>query len=169
MQILDNSSFFDNPCTDAAERVVLDAKAWAKENNYSLVGRIHLLLGLLREGDHTSDYLLRTGILRHTYDELYALASSWQLDIRMLERSNYFQKVVEAADDEVTRLEEEYINTHHILIAMIGAGEQTGRPLACFLEHSESDTFVLLRCRPIFSLLARRHEEYARIREANER
>ena len=117
--------------TERARRIVFYAQEEAARLGESYVGPEHILLGLVREDDSAAARILkhmgiplgriRSGIER----QLSAGQSNLGQDMQLTPRA---KRVIDLAYEEARQLQNNYIGTEHILLALLEV-EDAGGPL----------------------------------------
>src|SRR5918999_1183723 len=112
--------------TERARRVVFFAQEEAARLGENYVGTEHLLLGLVRENDHTAARILdrlgvplgriRSDIERQVTRGHGNLGQDMQLTVPA-------KRVVDLAYEEARQLNNNYIGTEHLLLGLIGEGD----------------------------------------------
>ncbi|MBE5901808.1 MAG: ATP-dependent Clp protease ATP-binding subunit [Lachnospiraceae bacterium] len=109
--------------TKSAIKALKCAEQASKEMKHLFVGTEHILLGLLQEGKGVAANVLRAQNLdakqlAHLMEELIIPGSS----VALKEREGYSPsavKIIEAAEDEANRFQDEQIGTEHLLLAIV--------------------------------------------------
>ena len=118
------------PYTKQAQKVIeLTTKA-ARSMHHNYIGTEHLLLGLLKEGSGVAACVLMDAGVEETrllelIEDLIAPSS----DVAVLDRKGYsprIQHIIETADQEAERFDNENIGTEHLLIALLKEADCAG-------------------------------------------
>lgn len=118
------------PYTKQAQKVIeLTTKA-ARSMHHNYIGTEHLLLGLLKEGSGVAacvlmDARVEEARLVELIEDLIAPSS----DVAVLDRKGYsprIQHIIETADQEAERFDNENIGTEHLLIALLKEADCAG-------------------------------------------
>ena len=118
------------PYTKQAQKVIeLTTKA-ARSMHHNYIGTEHLLLGLLKEGSGVAACVLMDAVVEETrlvelIEDLIAPSS----DVAVLDRKGYsprIQHIIETADQEAERFDNENIGTEHLLIALLKEADCAG-------------------------------------------
>ena len=118
------------PYTKQAQKVIeLTTKA-ARSMHHNYIGTEHLLLGLLKEGSGVAACVLMDAGVEDTrlvelIEDLIAPSS----DVAVLDRKGYsprIQHIIETADQEAERFDNENIGTEHLLIALLKEADCAG-------------------------------------------
>ena len=125
---------FDN-FTDRARRVMALAGASATQAGYSYVGSEHLLMGMVREEAGVASTVLRShGVTPDVLGKLIVDAKGGadaSTNVNAKDHaSNELKAIVQAAREEVSRLNHHYLGTEHLLLGMLKlklAGKWGGR------------------------------------------
>ncbi len=111
------------PYTKQAQKVIeLTTKA-ARSMHHNYIGTEHLLLGLLKEGSGVAAcVLMDAGVEETRLVELIEDLIAPSSDVAVLDRKGYsprIQHIIETADQEAERFDNENIGTEHLLIALL--------------------------------------------------
>lgn len=118
------------PYTKQAQKVIeLTTKA-ARSMHHNYIGTEHLLLGLLKEGSGVAACVLMDAGVEETrlvelIEDLIAPSSY----VAVLDRKGYsprIQHIIETADQEAERFDNENIGTEHLLIALLKEADCAG-------------------------------------------
>lgn len=118
------------PYTKQAQKVIeLTTKA-ARSMHYNYIGTEHLLLGLLKEGSGVAAcVLMDAGVEEARLVELIEDLIAPSSDVAVLDRKGYsprIQHIIETADQEAERFDNENIGTEHLLIALLKEADCAG-------------------------------------------
>lgn len=118
------------PYTKQAQKVIeLTTKA-ARSMHHNYIGTEHLLLGLLKEGCGVAAcVLMDAGVEETRLVELIEDLIAPSSDVAVLDRKGYsprIQHIIETADQEAERFDNENIGTEHLLIALLKAADCAG-------------------------------------------
>ena len=118
------------PYTKQAQKVIeLTTKA-ARSMHHNYIGTEHLLLGLLKEGSGVAAcVLMDAGVEETRLVELIEDLIAPSSDVAVLDRKGYsprIQHIIETADQEAERFDNENIGTEHLLIALLKEADCAG-------------------------------------------
>ena len=118
------------PYTKQAQKVIeLTTKA-ARSMHHNYIGTEHLLLGLLKEGSGVAAcVLMDAGVEETRLVELIEDLIAPSSDVAVLDRKGYsprIQHIIETADQEAGRFDNENIGTEHLLIALLKEADCAG-------------------------------------------
>ena len=118
------------PYTKQAQKVIeLTTKA-ARSMHHNYIGTEHLLLGLLKEGSGVAAcVLMDAGVEEPRLVELIEDLIAPSSDVAVLDRKGYsprIQHIIETADQEAERFDNENIGTEHLLIALLKEADCAG-------------------------------------------
>ena len=118
------------PYTKQAQKVIeLTTKA-ARSMHHNYIGTEHLLLGLLKEGSGVAAcVLMDAGVEEARLVELIEDLIAPSSDVAVLDRKGYsprIQHIIETADQEAERFDNENIGTEHLLIALLKEADCAG-------------------------------------------
>lgn len=118
------------PYTKQAQKVIeLTTKA-ARNMHHNYIGTEHLLLGLLKEGSGVAAcVLMDAGVEEPRLVELIEDLIAPSSDVAVLDRKGYsprIQHIIETADQEAERFDNENIGTEHLLIALLKEADCAG-------------------------------------------
>ena len=118
------------PYTKQAQKVIeLTTKA-ARSMHHNYIGTEHLLLGLLKEGSGVAAcVLMDAGVEEPRLVELIEDLIAPSSDVVLLDRKGYsprIQHIIETADQEAERFDNENIGTEHLLIALLKEADCAG-------------------------------------------
>lgn len=118
------------PYTKQAQKVIeLTTKA-ARSMHHNYIGTEHLLLGLLKEGSGVAAcVLMDAGVEEPRLVELIEDLIAPSSDVAVLDRKGYsprIQHIIEIADQEAERFDNENIGTEHLLIALLKEADCAG-------------------------------------------
>lgn len=118
------------PYTKQAQKVIeLTTKA-ARSMHHNYIGTEHLLLGLLKEGSGVAAcVLMDAGVEETRLVELIEDLIAPSSDVAVLDRKGYSprtQHIIETADQEAERFDNENIGTEHLLIALLKEADCAG-------------------------------------------
>lgn len=118
------------PYTKQAQKVIeLTTKA-ARSMHHNYIGTEHLLLGLLKEGSGVAAcVLMDAGVEEVRLVELIEDLIAPSSDVAVLDRKGYsprIQHIIETADQEAERFDNENIGTEHLLIALLKEADCAG-------------------------------------------
>lgn len=118
------------PYTKQAQKVIeLTTKA-ARSMHHNYIGTEHLLLGLLKEGSGVAAcVLMDAGVEEPRLVELIEDLIAPSSDVAVLDRKGYsprIQHIIENADQEAERFDNENIGTEHLLIALLKEADCAG-------------------------------------------
>lgn len=118
------------PYTKQAQKVIeLTTKA-ARSMHHNYIGTEHLLLGLLKEGSGVAAcVLMDAGVEETCLVELIEDLIAPSSDVAVLDRKGYsprIQHIIETADQEAERFDNENIGTEHLLIALLKEADCAG-------------------------------------------
>jgi len=118
------------PYTKQAQKVIeLTTKA-ARSMHHNYIGTEHLLLGLLKEGGGVAAcVLMDAGVEETRLVELIEDLIAPSSDVAVLDRKGYsprIQHIIETADQEAERFDNENIGTEHLLIALLKEADCAG-------------------------------------------
>ena len=118
------------PYTKQAQKVIeLTTKA-ARSMHHNYIGTEHLLLGLLKEGSGVAAcVLMDAGVEETRLVELIEDLIAPSSDVAVLDRKGYsprIQHIIETADQEAGRFDNENIGTEHLLIAVLKEADCAG-------------------------------------------
>ena len=118
------------PYTKQAQKVIeLTTKA-ARSMHHNYIGTEHLLLGLLKEGSGVAAcVLMDAGVEETRLVELIEDLIAPSSDVTVLDRKGYsprIQHIIETADQEAERFDNENIGTEHLLIALLKEADCAG-------------------------------------------
>lgn len=118
------------PYTKQAQKVIeLTTKA-ARSMHHNYIGTEHLLLGLLKEGSGVAAcVLMDAGVEETRLVELIEDLIAPSSDVAVLDRKGYsprIQHIIETADHEAERFDNENIGTEHLLIALLKEADCAG-------------------------------------------
>ena len=118
------------PYTKQAQKVIeLTTKA-ARSMHHNYIGTEHLLLGLLKEGCGVAAcVLMDAGVEETRLVELIEDLIAPSSDVAVLDRKGYsprIQHIIETADQEAERFDNENIGTEHLLIALLKEADCAG-------------------------------------------
>ena len=118
------------PYTKQAQKVIeLTTKA-ARSMHHNYIGTEHLLLGLLKEGSGVAAcVLIDAGVEETRLVELIEDLIAPSSDVAVLDRKGYsprIQHIIETADQEAGRFDNENIGTEHLLIALLKEADCAG-------------------------------------------
>ena len=118
------------PYTKQAQKVIeLTTKA-ARRMHHNYIGTEHLLLGLLKEGSGVAAcVLMDAGVEEPRLVELIEDLIAPSSDVAVLDRKGYsprIQHIIETADQEAERFDNENIGTEHLLIALLKEADCAG-------------------------------------------
>ena len=118
------------PYTKQAQKVIeLTTKA-ARSMHHNYIGTEHLLLGLLKEGSGVAAcVLMDAGVEETRLVELIEDLIAPSSDVAVLDRKGYsprIQHIIETADPEAERFDNENIGTEHLLIALLKEADCAG-------------------------------------------
>lgn len=118
------------PYTKQAQKVIeLTTKA-ARSMHHNYIGTEHLLLGLLKEGSGVAAcVLMDAGVEDPRLVELIEDLIAPSSDVAVLDRKGYsprIQHIIETADQEAERFDNENIGTEHLLIALLKEADCAG-------------------------------------------
>ena len=118
------------PYTKQAQKVIeLTTKA-ARSMHHNYSGPEHLLLGLLKEGSGVAAcVLMDAGVEETRLVELIEDLIAPSSDVAVLDRKGYsprIQHIIETADQEAERFDNENIGTEHLLIALLKEADCAG-------------------------------------------
>ena len=118
------------PYTKQAQKVIeLTTKA-ARSMHHNYIGTEHLLLGLLKEGSGVAAcVLMDAGVEETSLVELIEDLIAPSSDVAVLDRKGYsprIQHIIETADQEAERFDNENIGTEHLLIALLKEADCAG-------------------------------------------
>ena len=118
------------PYTKQAQKVIeLTTKA-ARSMHHNYIGTEHLLLGLLKEGSGVAAcVLMDAGVEETRLVELIEDLIAPSSDVAVLDRKGYsprIQHIIETADREAERFDNENIGTEHLLIALLKEADCAG-------------------------------------------
>ena len=118
------------PYTKQAQKVIeLTTKA-ASSMHHNYIGTEHLLLGLLKEGSGVAAcVLMDAGVEETRLVELIEDLIAPSSDVAVLDRKGYsprIQHIIETADQEAERFDNENIGTEHLLIALLKEADCAG-------------------------------------------
>lgn len=118
------------PYTKQAQKVIeLTTKA-ARSMHHNYIGTEHLLLGLLKEGSGVATcVLMDAGVEETRLVELIEDLIAPSSDVAVLDRKGYsprIQHIIETADQEAERFDNENIGTEHLLIALLKEADCAG-------------------------------------------
>lgn len=118
------------PYTKQAQKVIeLTTKA-ARSMHHNYIGTEHLLLGLLKEGSGVAAcVLMDAGVEETRLVELIEDLIAPSSDMTVLDRKGYsprIQHIIETADQEAERFDNENIGTEHLLIALLKEADCAG-------------------------------------------
>ena len=118
------------PYTKQAQKVIeLTTKA-ARSMHQNYIGTEHLLLGLLKEGSGVAAcVLMDAGVEETRLVELIEDLIAPSSDVAVLDRKGYsprIQHIIETADQEAERFDNENIGTEHLLIALLKEADCAG-------------------------------------------
>lgn len=118
------------PYTKQAQKVIeLTTKA-ARSMHHNYIGTEHLLLGLLKEGSGVAAcVLMDAGVEEPRLIELIEDLIAPSSDVAVLDRKGYsprIQHIIETADQEAERFDNENIGTEHLLIALLKEADCAG-------------------------------------------
>mgnify|MGYP000443023888 FL=1 len=118
------------PYTKQAQKVIeLTTKA-ARSMHHNYIGTEHLLLGLLKEGSGVAAcVLMDAGVEETRLVELIEDLIAPSPDVAVLDRKGYsprIQHIIETADQEAERFDNENIGTEHLLIALLKEADCAG-------------------------------------------
>lgn len=118
------------PYTKQAQKVIeLTTKA-ARSMHHNYIGTEHLLLGLLKEGSGVAAcVLMDAGVEETRLIELIEDLIAPSSDVAVLDRKGYsprIQHIIETADQEAERFDNENIGTEHLLIALLKEADCAG-------------------------------------------
>ena len=118
------------PYTKQAQKVIeLTTKA-ARSMHHNYIGTEHLLLGLLKEGSGVAAcVLMDAGVEEIRLVELIEDLIAPSSDVAVLDRKGYsprIQHIIETADQEAERFDNENIGTEHLLIALLKEADCAG-------------------------------------------
>lgn len=118
------------PYTKQAQKVIeLTTKA-ARSMHHNYIGTEHLLLGLLKEGSGVAAcVLMDAGVEETRLVELIEDLIAPSSDVAVLDRKGYsprIQHIIETADQEAERFDNENIGTEHLLIALLKEADCVG-------------------------------------------
>lgn len=118
------------PYTKQAQKVIeLTTKA-ARNMHHNYIGTEHLLLGLLKEGSGVAAcVLMDAGVEETRLVELIEDLIAPSSDVAVLDRKGYsprIQHIIETADQEAERFDNENIGTEHLLIALLKEADCAG-------------------------------------------
>ncbi len=118
------------PYTKQAQKVIeLTTKA-ARSMHHNYIGTEHLLLGLLKEGSGVAAcVLMDAGVEETRLVELIEDLIAPSSDVVVLDRKGYsprIQHIIETADQEAERFDNENIGTEHLLIALLKEADCAG-------------------------------------------
>ena len=118
------------PYTKQAQKVIeLTTKA-ARSMHHNYIGTEHLLLGLLKEvSGLAACVLMDAGVEEPRLVELIEDLIAPSSDVAVLDRKGYsprIQHIIETADQEAERFDNENIGTEHLLIALLKEADCAG-------------------------------------------
>ena len=118
------------PYTKQAQKVIeLTTKA-ARSMHHNYIGTEHLLLGLLKEGSGVAAcVLMDAGVEEPRLVELIEDLIAPSSDVAVLDRKGYsprIQHIIETADQEAERFDNENIGTEQLLIALLKEADCAG-------------------------------------------
>ena len=118
------------PYTKQAQKVIeLTTKA-ARSMHHNYIGTEHILLGLLKEGSGVAAcVLMDAGVEETRLVELIEDLIAPSSDVAVLDRKGYsprIQHIIETADQEAERFDNENIGTEHLLIALLKEADCAG-------------------------------------------
>lgn len=118
------------PYTKQAQKVIeLTTKA-ARSMHHNYIGTEQLLLGLLKEGSGVAAcVLMDAGVEETRLVELIEDLIAPSSDVAVLDRKGYsprIQHIIETADQEAERFDNENIGTEHLLIALLKEADCAG-------------------------------------------
>jgi len=125
-----------NKFTEKAQEAVMTAQNLASEGTHAEITPEHLLVALVEQENGIVPSLLRKMTLdpRNVAVEarklLDSLPKAYGADVRLSPRMNL---IVQSAQAEATRLQDEYVSTEHLLLAL--AGEAGRSPAAQLLKR----------------------------------
>ncbi|HXH21403.1 MAG TPA: ATP-dependent chaperone ClpB [Dehalococcoidia bacterium] len=137
--------------TERSQEALIEAQRLAEEAHHSSVEGLHLLRALLeQDGGIVPSTLHSAGV------DLAALRSRLASELGRLTRaygptqlamSDELRRALRHAEEEASRLKDEYISTEHLLLGLSAAGGQTASLLAAFGLNRDSILAALARIR----------------------
>ena len=112
--------------TEEAKKVLTLAQEEAERGHHSYIGTEHLLLGILRHGEGTGARALHSlgieiGRVRETIEK--TLGPSERTIIHQIIPTSRVKKVIELSFEEAHRQGHQYVDSGHIVIALMQEGE----------------------------------------------
>jgi ATP-dependent Clp protease ATP-binding subunit ClpA len=112
--------------TEEAKKVLTHAQEEAERGHHSYIGTEHLLLGILRQGDGSGGKALRS--LSISIDEVRikiesVLGTNERILIQQVIPTSRVKKVIELAFEESRREGHNYVDSGHLLVALMLEGE----------------------------------------------
>lgn len=118
------------PYTKQAQKVIELTTKTARSMHHNYIGTEHLLLGLLKEGSGVAAcVLMDAGVEETRLVELIEDLIAPSSDVAVLDRKGYsprIQHIIETADQEAERFDNENIGTEHLLIALLKEADCAG-------------------------------------------
>lgn len=118
--------------TDRVNRVLENASEYARLENTSLIDTEHVLMGIIKEDSGISKVILTSlGIEEINKDVVWhdILGLKGDVDSRLVENSDLLEhtprvkKVMELAMDESRKLQQNFIDSEHVLLGLVREGE----------------------------------------------
>ncbi|MCI8994139.1 MAG: ATP-dependent Clp protease ATP-binding subunit [Lachnospiraceae bacterium] len=132
--------------TEKAERVIQSARKISRKLGHSYVGTEHLLVGLLQEESCVPSQLLaQKGVQKEKLLQMISDLIAPGTDSPTIERRDYTpraRRVLEQAEEEADRFEEERVSTEHLFIAMLKDVECVASRLLNTLNVSARELYV---------------------------
>ena len=118
------------PYTKQAKKVIELTTRAAKSMHHNYIGTEHLLLGLLKEASGVAACVLtEAGVEEERLIELIEDLIAPSSDVIVLDKKGYsprIQHIIEAAEQEAERFQNEEIGTEHLLIALLKEADCAG-------------------------------------------
>jgi ATP-dependent Clp protease ATP-binding subunit ClpB len=120
--------------THKSQEALQQAAGLARDRNHTEVGTAHLLLALLSQSEGVVLPLVqRLGVtpttLRNRVGELLAAIPAAYGSTQQPNLARGLSQVLAAAGEEAANLNDEYVSTEHLLLALTGAGDRTAATL----------------------------------------
>jgi ATP-dependent Clp protease ATP-binding subunit ClpC len=112
--------------TADAKRVLTLAQEEAERSHHSYIGTEHILLGILRLGQGIGPEALTSlgieiGLVRETIEAV--LVRNERIIIQQIIPTSRVKKVIEIAFEEARRMDQNFVNSGHLLLGLVIEGE----------------------------------------------